>query len=719
MTKTKRSRRPAALRKLGVTARVLYIFGGLLALPIVVLYTPSLIFRWPVELFDPTPFITLSLGAWAISLAQWRSPFAPMWTKDWMEVVFGTIAIFTTAWWLLLTVPGQVLFGYPMEGSGIHAWWHVPAKTIAFAFAYVLLSLPIAPFVNFETKTKGLTKLGQRLHLGQWAVHMARVYVFIVCVVAVLVLGSGEGLVPAMFATVLPVSLIFLPAWVLSIVEYIREHPEYRFFGILGRGGAARFGGMFAFVRFDRMRGSRRRARAPIYMGKTLRKDDPKLGCRDIELDSDSMMMTVAMTGGGKSLYAATNTLLKWPGGAFVLDPKGEHAQRTRLQRQREVPGNPYRYTTESHVLDVSGTLVSQGAIRPEEAATFNPFEEVRPTEPHAITALNLIAEACYIPEGVEQSNSKHFREGAHSILVGLMAHVVSAMDPRYHNLPAIYDTFLNGHPDNAAADPLAMHDLVTEMGKNEAFGKAPQHAAKLLHEAGENEGGSYLTTLGTGLKWASNANIRPTLLSSSFKMTDIKKKRATVYAAPSFEDLRNDDYRRYMRLLASFAIFACRGKADHSWKTLIMLDEVDRLGRFSPIESGLQTLRGSDVKLWLFYQDLDQLKATYPERWQSFTSACDMQFFGVNDSFTRQYISEAMGEYVEEWNEGDEDGRRHQDRTRPLRSISDITEEVMKGSGVQYVKPADGSWMRLRLVPFTERFAPKEYGRVLGNPHG
>jgi type IV secretion system protein VirD4 len=54
--------------------------------------------------------------------------------------------------------------------------------------------------------------------------------------------------------------------------------------------------------------------------------------------------------------------------------------------------------------------------------------------------------------------------------------------------------------------------------------------------------------------------------------------------------------------------------------------------------------LRGYGAQLWLFVQDLSQLKAVYP-RWQSFLANTSQQFFGTADFDTARYLSGALGQ--------------------------------------------------------------------------
>jgi len=501
-----------------------------------------------------------------------------------------------------------------------------------------------------------------------------------------------------------PFLIFIVPAYELLLTEYVKEHPEYRKIFIFGRGGAARWGGVYSFIKYDFnafMRQEKIRY-APIYCGKTLWHNDVKLNARHIGLDSDSMMLTVAAMGGGKSLYAAWNTLLSWQGGAFVLDPKGEHAGRTAQVRPNNKP---------IHIIDPWSNV---SHLYDGSCATFNPLEEIDISSPNARDEIYQIVESCILQEAEENANSKHFRENAQKIMTGVIAHVLTEYPKEHHNLPTIYDIILTGAPDGIASDPKAFDALVNRMAINEAMGRAPMDAAKVLKEAGENERGGFITTLATGLSWVNTPVLRPILLKSSFQMKNIKLDRQTVYLVIPFEHMKN--HSRFLRTVVSMGLMSCREHADHKYKTLFLLDEFPQLGTFKPIKEGLVTLRSREVKIWMHLQNLGQLKERY-NNWQDFMSSCDKQFFAVNDHDSAEEISNILGEYVERWIEGKEGATSYIDKNRPLRSPSEVLEELKKGSGLQYVLPADGLPLRLKLVSFKKNF--KKYGTVKGSRHG
>ena len=70
----------------------------------------------------------------------------------------------------------------------------------------------------------------------------------------------------------------------------------------------------------------------------------------------------------------------------------------------------------------------------------------------------------------------------------------------------------------------------------------------------------------------------------------------------------------------------------------------VASLGRMAPIETGIAYLAGYGVSIWLFFQDLGQLQATYP-KWRSMIANCNVrQAFGVADVQTARELSAMLG---------------------------------------------------------------------------
>lgn len=687
--------RAAAQRKTGFTARLYYTGFGLIAF----LWFVGLSLEHIIEVFDDV-----------FSRSDY---FSRSWRKD-LQALFLTAAGLSGAWYALTGTKYSII-------NVRHSLPKLDRSAILLLIAYFLCQIdfegitqdkdmPLVPIVIlcflafgvinsiYEWLKTSMTKLMNVLG------HLCLPVLYILTPFGDLS-SSFETAGETLMAIGIPFLIFTIPVYYRLGLEYVKEHPEYRKMFIFGRGGAARWGGLYSFLKYDFNAFMNRQEikHAPIYCGGSIWYDDVKVGGRHIGLNSDSMMLTVAAMGGGKSLYAAWNTLLSWKGGAFVLDPKGEHAQRT-----KDVRGE----INAVHVIDPWGEV--KHLYEGDTGATFNPLEEIDIDSPNAKDDIFQIVESCIMQEADENANSKHFRENAQKIMTGVIAHVLSEYPEEDHNLPTIYDIILTGSPEGTISMPEAFNVLVDRMSMNDAMGRAPMDAAKVLKEAGENERGGFITTLATGLSWVNTPVLRPILMKSSFKLKDIKLKKETVYLVVPFENMKN--HSRFLRTVVSLGLMACREHADHDYKTLYLLDEFPQLGTFRPIKEGLVTLRSRDVKIWMHLQNLGQLKERYGN-WQDFMSSCDKQFFAVNDHGSAEEISKMLGDYVERWVEGREGETKSVDKNRPLRSPSEVMEELKKDSKLQYVLPADGLPLRLKLVSFKKNF--KKYGTVKGSRFG
>lgn len=521
--------------------------------------------------------------------------------------------------------------------------------------------------------------------------------------------------ITALFLASAPFLLLFLPTFYVSLIEYFKEHPKYRTWVIFGRGGYSRWGSIYSYMKYDFSMFMDYRAigrsvanlgkTAPIYLGKTRIDYDPMLGGRDIGFNSQSMMLTVAKMGGGKSLYVAWNELLSWQGGAFIFDPKGEHTERVYSVRS---------YAKPFHVLDPMGDLDSRCNI---PLSQYNCFDDIDLESPSASADLLQVIQASIFEEKNEGANSKYFREKAQEIGLGFAVQLLTQYPKEHHHLVGLYNLFLMGDPDGVGVDKRAFDMVVAKMSINEAVGGAAMNAAQTLQDAGEKgELGGIKNSFSGGFNWVNEESLKKTLMSSSFSMYDLRTQNASLSIVIPMNYLDDPRYMRWLRTLTAMGLLATRVPVKSGLKTLFLLDEFAQLGTFKPVQSGLVKYRSQDVKIHMFLQTLGQLKDRY-NNYSEFMSSCDKQFFAVNDEYTAEEISKLLGKYLEKWKEGSEHSPRYNERERSLRPTAEILEELREGSGNQYVFPSDGNPMILNLVPFYKKF--KHYGIVYKSKFG
>ena len=79
--------------------------------------------------------------------------------------------------------------------------------------------------------------------------------------------------------------------------------------------------------------------------------------------------------------------------------------------------------------------------------------------------------------------------------------------------------------------------------------------------------------------------------------------------------------------------------------RTLFLLDEIGQFGPLDPLRKAVTLGAAYGAILWMFWQDIAQLKNVYPDDWGSFLSNSSVQqFFGCNDMETAGMISKRCG---------------------------------------------------------------------------
>ena len=338
----------------------------------------------------------------------------------------------------------------------------------------------------------------------------------------------------------------------------------------------------------------------------------------DARFRQDGHILTCAPTGAGKGVGGVIPNLLSYPGSAFVLDLKGENY--TVTARARRELGQ--------HVV-----LIDPFGITGHSTHALNWLDTLDPDSPDVVSRAAGLADMLIAVEGPDMDS--HWTDTARELLRGLLIHVAGL--PVARRSMAELRRIVTASEDDWAA---TFEDMTSDPERGQ---RIPARTAAAHLNRPERERGSVLSTVVRHTAWLDDPRLCAALDRSDFSFADLKRQTMTVYLAIPPDRLRAClGFVRGFIGLALDGVSAVPGKPQH--QVAFFLDEFGQLGRMDRLADSVTLLRGYGAQLWLFVQDLSQLRAVYP-RWQSFLANTSQQFFGTADFDTARYLSGALGQ--------------------------------------------------------------------------
>jgi type IV secretion system protein VirD4 len=338
----------------------------------------------------------------------------------------------------------------------------------------------------------------------------------------------------------------------------------------------------------------------------------------DRRFRQDGHLLTCAPTGAGKGIGAVIPNLLDYPGSAFVLDFKGEtYAVTARARRS----------------LGHDVILIDPFSITGAATHRLNWLDTLDPDDPDVVSRAAGIADMLVVAEGADSES--HWNDTARELLRGLLVYV--ACLPVERRSMAELRRIVTAPEDDLAA---TLADMLSD---SERGHRLPARTAAVHLNRPERERGSVLSSVVRHTAWLDDPRLCAALGRSDFSFGDLKRRRMTVYLA-----IPPDRLRVCLGFVRGFIGLALDGVIDSparpKHRVAYILDEFGQLGRIDRLADSITLLRGYGAQLWVFVQDLSQLKAVYP-RWQSFLANTSQQFFGTADYDTARYLSGALGQ--------------------------------------------------------------------------
>lgn len=338
-------------------------------------------------------------------------------------------------------------------------------------------------------------------------------------------------------------------------------------------------------------------------------------------------IFTCAGTRGGKGTNLIIPNLLglgSYEGSWVVIDPKGENAAITaryqREQGQDVVLLNPWGLLSEH-----SG-----------KARSFNPLDILDINSPDLVDDIQMISEMIVPIE--KNGSSRYFSDNARTIVTAMLLHIVVNMNEEYRHLGTLYKV-IRYSKDETVAILGEMRFTKSELHKELLDGSA-QEVLKLM-QSGENSYGSIVATALQCTDFLKSTSLQKSLLSDYVPST-LSDGKSTIYVVIPADKLQS--HARWLRLVVTTTMRAVIRNPNK--RVTFLLDEFAALGYLPEIETALSTYAGYNVTVWPILQSLIQLKNTYGDNWETFiANTAIRQFFSVNDNFSADYVSLAMGQ--------------------------------------------------------------------------
>jgi len=377
----------------------------------------------------------------------------------------------------------------------------------------------------------------------------------------------------------------------------------------------------------------------------------------DIVFHGQGHLLTVAPTGAGKGQHYVIPTLLDFEGPVVVLDPKGENYALTAWRRN--LYGQVYKWA-------------------PGEADSdcYNPLDAVKSWDD-----ARLLADLLIVP----QSKEPFWDNAAKDLLTGLIFFVIQARPAHRRNMREVCRLLAGSKADTEAM-------VATLKGADD---ERLRELGNVLESQSENLQASIATTLRTQLEaWRAEEivavtsattpgwtveeilvrdNMNVTLAAMQGRLPGHAEvgpgrvergMQASVYLIVPPD--RMSAYRSVLRvMLGQHLAEAIKWRADidknnkldedlpesfPDFPIMFYLDELPQLGYMRIVEEAVAITRSYRVRLWLFTQDMAQIKEVYP-KWESLLANCRAQiFFRPNDLSTATDIAMRLGRRKDIW---------------------------------------------------------------------
>jgi type IV secretion system protein VirD4 len=340
-----------------------------------------------------------------------------------------------------------------------------------------------------------------------------------------------------------------------------------------------------------------------------------------IRIEDFVHLATFAPAGGGKSVSTLNPVLLSYDGNCVVVDPKGELFKVTAEHRAREFGHTIVR-------LDPA-KLYGPGGD------SFNPFDFINPTRPDFIEVCRDLANMLVVRTGKE--TDPHWTDSAENVICAFIAYICAL-----EGNPAARSLW--GVRSQIASKEKYTHALEVMQQQAGFFGVLEEMGHSLQWHV-DKELGSVMTHAQRFTNIFGAPLVAESTNSTSFDPKELRTGRMTVYLITPADKMTV--WAGLQRVwLGSLLRIITRGKPTEKNPVLFLVDECAHIGRMQALEDAVTLMRGMGIRLWLFFQSLDQVKKCFGDNAGTvLDNLATQQYFSINSYETAEAMSKRIGD--------------------------------------------------------------------------
>jgi type IV secretion system protein VirD4 len=318
-------------------------------------------------------------------------------------------------------------------------------------------------------------------------------------------------------------------------------------------------------------------------------------------------------------------TLLNYTtGSVVVIDVKGELFVTTAAAR--EALGQKVYVIDPFHVCTAPG-----------RGDCYKRLLEIRPDDPRLVDDARALAEAI-VRRPPEGDKDPHWNNSAVILLTAMIVATVLFMKPEDRNLSTVREMM---------TDPALFKEVVRRL---QAHGGIPARLGNQLarQQESEKEMASVTSTANAHAGFADSRLVADALATSTLSGDALLQPGTTLYVVLPIDQL--EAQRNYLRLVMSSLIrHVTRHGVRNGGELLFLLDECASFGAgLEALEQALQLGRGRGLRVWTFWQTVEQAQAAFKGKPNLVADNSDAQiYFGVNSYPTADLVSKSLGAWT------------------------------------------------------------------------